>query len=232
MIKVLALIPARGGSKGLKNKNILDLGGIPLIAHSIKSALSSRSITKTVVMSDSNKILSIAKKFGADTIKLPTNLTEDRSPVIGSTLFTLSELEKKGHTFNAIALLEPTSPLRASHDIDKAIELLNKNINKTDAIVSLGEVHLESPFIMKKIEKGFIFPIMEEKNIQRQLLPKAYFPYGVIYLIKTDILLKEKTFYPKRILPYIIERWQNYEIDDIYDLLAIRSVFDYKNKKK
>ena len=77
----------------------------------------------------------------------------------------------------------------------------------------------------------FIKPFIAEKNIQRQLLPKVYFPYGVIYLCKTSILKKQKTFYPKRIMPYRVERWQNYEVDDKFDLLCVEAILkNLKNK--
>ncbi|MBI2013084.1 MAG: acylneuraminate cytidylyltransferase family protein, partial [Candidatus Colwellbacteria bacterium] len=145
--------------------------------------------------------------------------------------YVLNELEKNGERFDAVALLEPTSPLRKRSDADNAIKILLKNYSKTDAVVSLGEVHLESPYIMKKVEKGYIKPFIAEKNIQRQLLPKVYFPYGVIYLCKTSILKKQKTFYPKRIMPYRVERWQNYEVDDKFDLLCVEAILkNLKNK--
>ncbi|MDP3991322.1 MAG: acylneuraminate cytidylyltransferase family protein [Candidatus Colwellbacteria bacterium] len=222
--KILALIPARGGSKGIPGKNIVDVGGLPLIAYSIKTARQAKLVNKVVVATDGEEITRVALKYKASVIQLPKKLTGDRSSIIGSVLYAIKELEKRGESYDAIALLEPTSPLRKKGDIDNAIKILLKNYNKTDAVVSVGEVHIESPYIMKKIEKGFIKPLMEEKNIIRQLLPKVYFPYGVIYLCKTSVLKKQKTFYPKRITPYLIERWQNYEVDDIFDLVCVEAV--------
>lgn len=229
--RILALIPARGGSKGIPGKNLVDVAGRPLIAHSIASARNSKLVDKVVVATDSEEIASSAKKYKAGVIHLPRKLTGEKSPVIGSTLYALTALEKQGEKYDALALLEPTSPLRRKDDIDNAIKILLKNYAKTDAVVSVGEVHLESPYIMKKIERGYIKPLMMEKNIPRQLLPKAYFPYGVIYLVKVDVLKKQKTFYPKRILPYPIKRWQNYEVDDIFDLIAIRAIMQEMYRK-
>lgn len=229
--RVLALIPARGGSKGIPKKNIVKLAGKPLITHSINSAKQSKLISKIVIATDSQKIIKIAKKYRVEVVRLPRKLTGDRSPVIGSVLYALRELEKKGERFDAVALLEPTSPLRKKGDIDNAIKVLLKNYKRTDAVVSLGEVHLENPYIMKRVEKGYIKPLFAEKNIQRQLLPKAYFPYGVIYLCKTSVLKKQKTFYPKRIMPYFIERWQNYEVDDKVDLACVETVMKISKGK-
>lgn len=228
----MALIAARGGSKGLPNKNILNLGGRPLIAHSIISAKKSKLVSKIVVASDSLKILALGKKYGAETILLPKKLTGDKSPVLGSVFYTLDTLKKAGENFDAVALLEPTSPLRKDKDIDSAIKILLANWHRTDAVVSLGEVHLESPYIMKKIVGGYIKPLYIEKNVLRQMLPKTYFPYGVIYLCKTEVLKKQKTFYPKRIMPYLIARSQNYEIDDAIDFACVGAIIEYDKKRK
>lgn len=229
--KVLALIPTRGGSKGMPSKNIIDVQGKPLIAHTIGQARGSKLISKVVVATDDRKIASLAKKYRADVIILPGRLTGDRSPVTVSALYALAQLERNGEKFDAVALLEPTSPLRKKDDVDKAVGILLKNYKKTDAVVSVGEVHLESPYIMKRVEKGRLKPLMAERNIPRQLLPKVYFPYGVVYLCKTAVLKKQKTFYPKRIMPYLIARWQNYEIDDIFDLVVVRALMAAMRKK-
>ena len=99
-------------------------------------------------------------------------------------------------------------------------------------MVSLGEVHTEHPFIVKKVEDNKITPFIEDtkKVTQRQELSKAYFPYGVCYLVKTSYFEKEKLFYSEYSIPYFIERWQNYEIDDIYDFLCIETILNYIKK--
>lgn len=124
--------------------------------------------------------------------------------------------------------------LEKKNDIDNAIEFFIKNIEKADSLVSLGEVHLENPYIMKKIENKYVKTFLEvsESFYQRQILPKVYFPYGVIYLSKTDTLKKYKTFYQARTLPYFIERWQNYEIDDIYDFICVEAILKYRLEEK
>ncbi len=232
--KVLALIPARGGSKGIPGKNIIDVGGLPLIAHSIRSAKKSKLIDRIVVSTDSAEIVRVAKKYGAEVPFLrPGRIAGDRSPVIDAVLHALDWFEGHDEKFDAVALLEPTSPLRKDDDIDNAVKILLKNYNKTDAVVSVGEVHLEHPSVMKIIRKRSLRPFLpyDKKIHQRQQLSKVYFPYGVIYLCKTNVLRKQKTFYPKRITPYLIERWQNYEIDDIFDLICVRAVMQAMYKK-
>ena len=229
--KFLGIIPARSGSKGIPGKNLIEVGGLPLIAHSIKGARAAKLVDKVVVATDDKNIAQVAKKYKAEVIMLPRRLTGDKSPVIGSVLYVLKTLEEKGEHYDAVALLEPTSPLRKRNDIDNAIKLLARSHAKADAVVSVGEVHPENPYIMKAIKGGRLKPFVAEKNIPRQLLSKAYFPYGVIYLCKTAALKKQKTFYPKRVLPYKIERWQNYEVDDIFDLICVRAMIQAMYRK-
>jgi len=130
----LAIIPARGGSKRLPRKNILDLHGKPLISHSIEAGLNSKYIDKVVVSSDDDEILVISEKFGVNIIKRPDELATDVSTTFDAIKHTINNVEK----YDYIVLLQPTSPLRDSKHIDEAIELLkNKN---ADAVVSVCEM--------------------------------------------------------------------------------------------
>lgn len=225
--KILAIIPARGGSKGLPDKNIKPLCGKPLIGWSIEQAKLSKYIDDIFVTTDSEKIANTAKEFGIDIPFLrPAELANDTSSSIDVVEHVLSHYERKNLFFNYIVLLEPTSPLRKKNDLDTAIQLAVEN-ETADGIISLGEVHMEHPMIVKKVsENGKISPYIDhvKKISQRQQEDKAYFPYGVIYMIKTDIFKKERAFYTNNILPYYIERWQNYEVDDIYDFIAIEAI--------
>ena len=231
---VLAVIPARGGSKGVPRKNIKPLNGKPLIAYTIESASKSRLITKCVVSTEDTEIAEVSKKCGGEVVMRPPELARDDSPTFDTLKQVLDHFQKKGQTFDILILLEPTSPMRKHDDIDKAIQLFIDNWDKADALVSLGEVQLENPFITKKVVDGYLEPIIPaDKNItRRQELPKAYFPYGVIYLSKVETLLKTKTFYQERTIPYYIERWQNYEIDDICDYYCIEAIMKAKKEGK
>lgn len=233
--KILAIIPARGGSKGLPRKNIKVLAGKPLVAYTIENALKNKYLDKVIVSTDDKEIAEISRKYGAEVPFLrPKKYARDFSPASDLIRHAIRWFEKKGEYFDIIVYLEPTSPLRKEKDIDDAIELFIKNIDKADSLVSVGEVHLESPYIMKKIKAGYVKPFIEiyKKIGQRQLLPKVYFPYGVIYLSKTKALEKYKTFYLKRTIPYFIERWQNYEIDDLYDFICVEAILKQKLKNE
>jgi CMP-N,N'-diacetyllegionaminic acid synthase len=233
--KILALIPARAGSKGLPGKNIRPLMGKPLIAWSIENVLGSQYVDRIVVSTDSPAIAAIARKHGADVPFLrPKELSTDKASTIDAISHAVDYFKEKGEDFDYIALLEPTSPLRNKDDIDKAIKRLIDVQNKADSLVSVGQVHMEHPGIVKKIINGKIVPYcsVTGKIFRRQDLDKAYFPYGVIYLSKTKTLFETRTFYQKKTIPYFIERWQNYEVDDIFDFYCIEAVLKMKSKEK
>jgi CMP-N-acetylneuraminic acid synthetase len=232
--KIVAIIPARGGSKGLTRKNIKPLLGKPLVAGTIEQAKKSKYVNKVVVSTEDKEIAKISKKYGAEVVDRPEELARDESPTIDAIMHAIDWFEKRGEYFDIVVLLEPTSPLRKENDIDNAIELFIKNIDKADSLVSVGEVHLENPYILKTIENKYVKPFIEvdENRYQRQQLPKVYFPYGVVYLSKTDALKKYKTFYQEKTISYFIERWQNYEIDDIYDFVCIETILKSKSEEK
>ena len=156
----------------------------------------------------------------------PAELASDTASSIDVIIYTINLLEKENKKYDYIMLLEPTSPLRKEDDLERIINSVVENYN-ADGLITVGEVHIEHPMIVKKINQdGKIIPYIHDviKITQRQQTDKAYFPYGVAYVIKTDIFKKKKTFYTDNIIPFFIERWQNYEIDDIYDFLCIEAI--------
>jgi CMP-N,N'-diacetyllegionaminic acid synthase len=231
---VLAIIPARGGSKGIPRKNIKTLNGKPLIAYTIESAAKSKLINKFVVSTEDEEISAVAYKYKAEVVKRPPELARDDSPTFDTVKQVIDYFKERGDNFDILVLLEPTSPMRKDDDIDKAIKLFIDNYDKADSLVSLGEIQLESPYIAKVVKNGFVTPLIEsdKKITRRQDLLKAYFPYGVIYLSKVDKLLATKTFYHDTTIPYYIERWQNYEIDDICDFYCVEAIMKAQKEGK
>lgn len=227
---ILAIIPARGGSKGLPDKNIKELCGKPLIVWSIEKAKLSKYIDELFVSTDSKIIADIAQSVDCNVPFLrPSSIADDKTPMYEVVLNALDYFEQKKNNFDIIILLEPTSPLREDDDIDNMIEKLNELYDDYDAIVSLGEVN-EHPTIMKKIEDERLYPFCEnlEMALRRQDNIPAFFPYGVAYISKTTTFKKEKTFYPKRTTFYKIKRYQSYEVDSIYDFLAIENIMKFE----
>lgn len=230
--KIVAIIPARGGSKGIPRKNIRLLCGKPLIAYTIEAALSSKLIDRVVVSTEDEEIAKISKRYGAEVIKRPVELARDDSPAIDAIIHVISWLEERNQYFDILVLLEATSPLRKENDLDNAIALLIESLDKADSLVGVGEIHsdTEHPYGVKKIEDGYVKPFIKANEIlfyQRQQLPKVYSIYGGIYISKIDALKKYRTFYQERTIPYFVERWQNYEIDDVYDFICVEAILEH-----
>jgi len=231
---ILAVIPARGGSKGLPGKNIKELCGKPLVAWSVEQAKTSKYLDKIIVSTDDEKIAEKAKQYGAEVPFLrPAKLAQDGTPTIDVLIHLIDYLKDKGLNYDILVLLEPTSPLRKKGDIDSAIEILVENYEVTDSVISLGEVHLENPHVMKVVENNYLKKLIQDSSniLRRQDYPDVYFPYGVFYGAKIESLLKHKTFYTDRAMPHFIERWQNYELDDVFDFLCIEAVMKEKMEK-
>ena len=210
----LAIIPARGGSKRLPQKNILDLNGKPLIAWSIEAGLDSKYIDKVVVSSDNNKILDISQKFGADVVVRPETLASDTATTFDAIKHTIKSLEQ----YDYIVLLQPTSPLRNSKHIEEAIELLEKK--DANSVVSVCEME-HSPLWSNTLDvslsmKGFLRD--EVLNKRSQDLEKYYRLNGAIYICKTDRLLENGSFFFKEnIFAYIMDREVSIDIDERID---------------
>lgn len=234
--KILAIIPARGGSKGLPGKNIKILNGKPLIGWTIEQAKACEFIDEIFVSTDSAEIAKVAEQFGISVPSLrPVELASDTSSSMDVVIYTINLLENSPNNstkkeFDYIILLEPTSPLRKKDDLKQILKQVVDNVD-ADGIITLGEVHMEHPMIVKKVNKdGIIVSYITDvqKITQRQQADKAYFPYGVAYVIKKEVFIREKTFYTNNIIPYFIERWQNYEVDDIYDFLCVEAIHKEK----
>jgi CMP-N,N'-diacetyllegionaminic acid synthase len=210
----LGIIPARGGSKRLPRKNVLDLCGKPLIAWSIKAGLNSKYIDKVVVSSDDDEILNISSNFGAETIKRPVELASDTATTFDAIKHTIDNFEN----YDYIVLLQPTSPLRDAKHIDEAIELLEEK--QADAVVSVCEVD-HSPLWSNTLpENGNMSSFLRDEvlNKRSQDLEKYYRLNGAIYICKTEKLLEEKSFFLKEnIFAYIMDRKSSVDIDEEVD---------------
>lgn len=210
----LAIIPARGGSKRLPRKNILNLAGKPLIAWSIEAGLNSEYIDKVIVTSDDDEILTIAKNFGSETIKRPDELASDTATTFDAIKHTIENTNE----YDFIVLLQPTSPLRNEKHIDEAIELLESK--NAEAVVSVCEMD-HSPLWSNTLPKdgsmkGFLRD--EVLNKRSQDLEKYYRLNGAIYICKTDRLLEEKSFFMKeKIYSFVMDRKSSVDIDDEID---------------
>lgn len=233
--KIISTILARGGSKGLPNKNIKPMLGKPLLSYTIEQARASNHIDKLVISTDDKDIAKTANNFGLEPPFLrPAELAKDDSPSADAVIHALDWFKERGKEFDVLVLLEPTSPLRKITDIDKAIELFVDNYDNCDSLLCLGEIHsdTEHPIGAKVVEDGYIKAFIKDgmSFYQRQQLPKAYGIYGGIYIAKTDVYRKTKSFLTDKTIPYFVERWQEFEIDDPIDWVCVEAVM--KNRQE
>jgi len=223
--KVLAIIPARGGSKGLPRKNILDLNGKPLIVWSIEASLGSKYITKTIVSSDDDEILEISKKYSSEILKRPDEFATDISSSEIVVKHTLETMEEK---FDYVILLQPTSPLRDVKDINSAFEKLFSS--DATALISVCEYDNKILKAFKENEFGYIEGISNNKYpfMRRQDLPKIYMSNGAIYIIKIDEFLKNNSFYTDKTVLFVMNDIKSLDIDRKEDFKKVESYFDYR----
>ena len=216
--RILSIIPARGGSKGLPRKNLIDLAGKPLIAWTIGSSLDSSYITKTIVSSDDDEILNIAKQYGADTIKRPDELSIDSTTSETVIKHVIDELKKNNQEFDYLLLLQPTSPLRDVEDIDNAFNILFKR-NAT-ALISVCEIDNKILKAFEQSKDGYIKGISNNKYpfMRRQDLPKTYLSNGAIYIIRADAFIKEGSLFTDKAISYVMSKVKSLDIDNMEDL--------------
>ena len=233
--KILAIIPARAGSRGLKNKNIRLINNRPLIYWPIFAARKSKYINKVILSSDSTSIAKTAKKFKAETPFIrPKKLAKDDSKSVDVIIHAINFFKKNKIFFDYVVLLEPTSPLTTSKDIDKALEILHKKRKYADSIVSVAENVNKHPSFSVKINKDKIIKPYLKKfmTIRRQKILKIYFFDGSLYISKINTLLEKKTFNHHKTLAYIVDKWKSIEIDDIIDLISAEAIMKNINRIK
>lgn len=219
--RILALIPARGGSKGIPHKNIAPLAGKPLIQYSIDAALQSKYIDYVFVSTDDAEIADIAKKNGSKVPFLrPKELASDTAKTIDAVLHAIETLREAGETFDSLVLLQPTSPLRTAEDIDGAIERFYACGRK--AVVSVSEVS-DHPILIRTIEQTDdgerLKPLLQvSSTVRRQDMPPYYRVNGSIYINPIEGINRDTSFNDNPI-PFVMEKDHSIDIDEPIDLL-------------
>jgi len=233
---ILGLITARGGSKGVPKKNIKIVAGKHLIVWTIEAALKSSMLSRVVLSTDDKIIAEIGKNNNVEVPFLrPEILAQDNSPHI-DVIFNATNwlIDNENWCPDYILLLQPTSPLRTCQDIDNVISMgIAEN---ADSVVSvcMSQVH---PYKMKKINReGKMIDYTEKPKgyLPRQKLPDIYFENGALYLIKTKVLLEQKTLFPQNTIPYIMPEENSLDIDTEWDIfladLILKNKHGYKCK--
>lgn len=212
-MKILAIIPARGGSKGIPRKNIKPIAGKPLIAWTIEAALRSRVLDKVVVSTDDDEIADVARNWGAQVpFMRPAELAQDDTPGIEPVLHALEQLPG----YDAVMLLQPTSPLRSTEDIDSSIALAQRL--GAPSIVSVTEANMHPNWMYRLDDGQRLHPLVDEPPIlRRQDLPTVYALNGAIYYSRIDRLKENRSFSVNGTSAYIMPAIRSIDIDELID---------------
>ncbi len=231
MTEILAVIPARGGSKGILKKNIRQFAGKPLITHAIDQAKSAKSINRIIVSTESKEIADIAQKNGAEVPFLrPLELAGDKSRVVDVVIDILDRLKKEENYIpDLVMLLQPTNPLRTSEDINGVLALLVSS--GADAVVTICSTE---NLLYTRNKKGLISLVSGTElflsSPNRQELSDVYRLDGsMVYVVKTQVLITERTFLPNNLAGYVIPNWRAVDIDEPEDFVVGELIMKNKN---
>jgi len=215
----LAIIPARGGSKGVLRKNIRIVAGQPLIAYSIQAAQDSQTLTHCVISTEDDEIAGVARAFGAEVLPRPAELAGDKTPMLPVVRDVFSALEAQlGNRFEYGVLLQPTAPLRTAADIDAAVTLLCKT--GADSVISVYRVYDHHPARMYRMENERLVPLQDEPvGRLRQDLPAVYHRNGAIYAFRRKLIDEIEGLIGPDTRPYIMPEERSVNIDNEIDLL-------------
>lgn len=221
--KVLAIIPARGGSKGVPRKNIRLLADKPLIAWTIEAAKQSKYIDRLILTSEDHEIIKVAKEYGCEVPFIrPQELAEDTTPGIDPVLHALTHVDG----YDIVVLLQPTSPFRSANDIDECIEKIIKM--QSPACVSVAETDV-SPYWMYEVgEDEKLNPVVQQEEliVRRQELPHTYVLNGAVYVANVEWLKRQKTFLTEETVAFVMPKERSYDIDTEEDFLWCRYLLE------
>ncbi len=213
---MIAIIPARGGSKGLPGKNIRPLNGKPLIAYAVEAALKAKHIDRVIVSTDDEQIAKVAVQYGAELpFMRPAELATDTAMAVDNYIYTIGRLEKEsGKPIDAFVVLQPTSPLRIAEDIDNAVELFQSK--DADSVVSYCKE--DHPITWHKYldEEGRFVNLFEVTLKNRQDLRVSYYPNGAVYVFKTSII-RERKYFTDKSYAYVMPKSRSVDVDTIDD---------------
>jgi N-acylneuraminate cytidylyltransferase/CMP-N,N'-diacetyllegionaminic acid synthase len=229
---VIAIIPARSGSKGLKNKNLKLINGIPLVAYPILAAKKAKLIKRIVLSTDSKKIAKIGKKYGAEVPFLrPKKLATDNSMVMDTYFYTIEKINKNEKSnINEFVVLSPTSPLRTANDIDKAIKIFKKK--KADSLISVKAASYPIGWNNVIATNGKLKPLNSNLDVvdNRQKLKKTFINNGAVFIFKHSLLKKNRKYILKNTYPYVMSEKSSIDIDNELDFQIAKMLIE-KNKK-
>jgi len=233
--RILGVVPARGGSKGLPHKNIRPLLKKPLLAWTLDAAKASNYLDRVIVSTDDHAIANVVRKHGGEVpFMRPAELAQDETSSIDVMVHAISWLKDQGDLFDYVIMLEPTSPLRETADIDQALEQLISH-PQAKAIVSVTRLegdHPEFHVVVDPASRCIRRPNGSStfKILRRQDLDDMYFFEGTLYISEVAAFMKRRTFYHELTLPYIVPRWKSPEIDELQDFITVEALLKARMK--
>ena len=235
--RVLAIVPARAGSKGLPGKNVRLLHGRPLLAWPVAAALGSAHVDRTIVSTDDAGYAAIAVSHGAEAPFLrPAELASDTAPSIGFILHAVDTLAAEGDVYDLVVLLEPTSPLTEAADVDAALVQLVAAGDRADSIVGVAAMETSHPaFAVRRDAEGAIRPLLSDSFgdlPRRQDLEPVFALDGSLYISSVAALRRERGFAHARTLGYVTDRTKALEVDDLVDFLCIEALMAHREAAK
>lgn len=220
---VLGIIPARGGSKGLPDKNILALSGTPLINWTISTALSSRYLDRLILSTDSPGIAEVARAAGCDVpFMRPAHLASDEATTVDTVIHALQEL----NDFDICVVLQPTSPLRQTCDIDAAIEFMQKT--GKESCVSVTKSDKSPHWMFHRTPDGGLSPVMPRKGLatRRQDLDEVFVLNGAVYVFTTEFIRESNKLFDEDSAAYVMPKERSVDIDDRIDFLIAETLLN------
>lgn len=235
--KILAIVPARSGSKGLPGKNIRRLCGKPLMGWPICAALESNYVDRVIVSTDSDEFARVGRSLGAETPFLrPTEFASDTAPTAAVVLHALDWFESRGESFDYVMVLEPTSPLTEAYDIDHALERLEEDRTGAESIVGVAEAEMTHPKYCVHLSDREYIESMDGESLsnlpRRQDLQPAYFFDGTLYISKVSAFKEKKAFYHEKTLAYQVPKWKSYDVDCLTDFICVEAIMKNREELK
>ena len=232
-MRVLGIVTARGGSKGIPGKNLRPVCGKPLLAYTAEAALAAKRLTRVVLSTDSDEIAATGRKCGLEVpFMRPAELAKDDTPHVPVLQDVVRRLEAAGDRYDAILTLQPTNPLRLPSDIDGAIELLEKT--GADSVISFVPVGEKHPARMKFIDADgrVIDPPFAEKfeGQRRQELPKLFLREGSIYLTRRDVLMNQNSIKGRDCRAWLMPEDRAGNVDTPFDIFLVEQLLKYHGR--
>ncbi len=227
---ILAVIPARGGSKGVKRKNLRNVGGKPLIEWTIDAAKNAQYIDRVIFSSEDQELMGVATELGCEVpFARPDDLATDTASTIDVVCHAIREC---GKAHDYVVLLQPTSPLRSSEDIDKVVSMCVKN--NAPACVSVSKVSKSPYWMYEREDSGLLNSLSIRPEIQayrRQDLPPVYQLNGAVYIADCNWLLEQNSFICEKTLSYVMPSERSIDVDEELDLIMVNTILSMRNNE-